>query len=208
MSEQGTGQSPTGSGPTVRVKIGTSSAQRASEIHVDDGALLDDAALARRARIRCCQEEHLETATADTCNVLDCPFFVGECSEVATYWLLAHRNDEDFLRELADDPTLGRDPQKVTSLVRFERDWMRVAEAIPALRSVAFSHLRGFSLVAQRAQVYRMVMETGTPEVYAGLLRMLRVTELEVPEKLRGELREHLIRDGIALDPWEDLLRP
>ena len=51
------------------------------------------------------------------------------------------------------------------TLVRFERDWMRVVEAIPALRSVAFSHLRGFSLVAQRAQVYRMVMETGTPEV-------------------------------------------
>lgn len=207
MNEQGTGQEPVGSGPTIRVRMGTTPARRTNEIHVDSASLVDDAALAQRAQIRRCQEEHLEAATAGTCYVLDCPFVAGECSEVATYWLLAHRDDEDFLRELADDPTLGRDPQKVTSFVRYELDWMRVAEAIPALRSVAFSHLHGFSLVAQRAQVYRMVMETGTPEVYAGLLRMLRVTGLEVPEKLKGELREHLVRDGIPLDPWEDLLR-
>lgn len=207
MKEQGAGQSPTGhTGPTIRVRMGASPARHTNEIHIDGEALLDDATLARRAQVRRCQEDHLEAAAAGTCIALDCPFAAGECSEVTTYWLLAHRDDEDFVRELADDPTLGRDPQKVTSFVRYELDWMRVAEAIPALRSVAFSHLRGFSLVAQRAQVYRMVMETGTPEVYAGLLRMLYVTGLEVPRELRGGLREHLVRDGIPLGPWEDLL--
>ena len=196
----------TGRGPTIRVIMGTSKASRGGEIHIDGDLLLDDAALAQRARIRRCQEEHLEAATADTCNVLDCSFDSAECSKAAVDWLIAHRFDERLMRELDDDPTRGRDPKKITSLICMDFDWLRVAEGIPELRSMAFSHLRGFSLVVRRDEMFRFAMEVGTAEAYFGLLRMLRVTGLEIPEELKDELVESLARDGMALEPWEDLL--
>lgn len=166
---------------------------------------MDDAAM-RRARIRRCQEEHLEAATTDTCNVLDCPFYAGECSEVATDLLLAQKGDQWLMRELADDPTLGRNPQKITSLIDLERDWFRIAQAIPEMRSMAFSHMRGFSLIVRREEVIHLAIEAGTSESYFGLLKMLRVTGLEVPVELQAELKEHLVRDGFSLDGWEDVL--
>lgn len=193
-------------GPTIRVKVGASAAQHGCEIRIDPEELASDEALARRAEIRKCQREHLEQGLGGVCLVRDCPYFFGECAEVACDWLLAHRNDEELMRELAENSSLGREPHMITSLLCSDRYWMRIARDIPALRSVAFARMRGYELVVHRDEVFRLAFETDTPVAYDGLLRMLRVTGLKVPKDLRANLKEHLIRCGAELDPWEDLL--
>ena len=197
-----------GNGPTVRVHMGTSEKRPSGELRIDPAWSFDDEALARRAEILRCQREHLSAGLGGTCIMLDCPFELDECPQVATDWLLAHRSDEHLMSELAADPTLGHDPRLITSLIKSERFWMRIARAVPVLRSMAFAHMRGFELIVHREEVFRLAFETGTPLAYEGLLRMLRITGLPVPGHLRPELREHLVSDGIALDEWEDLLEP
>ena len=193
-------------GPTVRVIMGTPVSRRNSEIRIDTDLLQTKKDDTRRADIRRCQQEHLEAEEAETCLVLDCPFDTMECSKVATNWLLAHRGDEQLMHELADDPTFGRNPREITSLVTTDIDWFRIVRAIPELRDIAFSHLRGFALVTNREEVVRLAMETGTPVAFDSLLRMLRLTGLEIPAGLRKELKDQLITCGTDLSLWEGLL--
>ncbi len=200
-SERGRGQ-----GPTVRVHMGMPAKRHSNEIRIGGEGPSGAEALAHRAEIRRCQRECLDEGLGGTCLVMDCPFDFGECADVATDWLVAHRDDEALVRGLAADPTLGRDPYEVTSLLTSDRHWMRIARSIPVLRSMAFARMRGYELVVHRDEVFRLALETDTPVAYEGLLRMLRVAGMEVPKELRRELRAHLVGCGIGLDAWEDLL--
>lgn len=136
----------------------------------------------------------------------DFDFVSEERSKAAADWIVAQKGDEALMRGLAGDPTMGHDSELATYDVWREQDWMRMAREVPALRSLALSRLKGYAMVANKDEVMALAHEEGTPLAYAAVIRMLRITENDIPSDVMDALVSELQQRSPTPAEWACIL--